>query len=445
MATKLWQKSYSTEERIEAFTVGDDAELDMELAPFDVLGSLAHIQMLESIDLLTSSELEVLQKKLKQIFFTIEEGEFQIEDGIEDIHSQVELLLTRSLGDIGKKIHSGRSRNDQVLVDLKLFLRARIQDVVKSVGKLFTLLLKQSEKYQNVLIPGYTHLQVAMPSSFGLWFSAYAESLIDDITMLQAAYKVANKNPLGSAAGYGSSFPLNRTMTTQLLGFEDLNYNVVYAQMSRGKTEKLVATGLASIASTLARMSMDVCLYMNQNFGLLTFPDELTTGSSIMPHKKNPDVFELIRGKCNILASLPNEINMLLTNLPSGYHREMQLVKEHFFPAFETLNSCLDMAAFMLEQVIVKDNVLEDSKYDYLFSVELVNKMVLEGVPFRDAYTKIGTMIQDGSYEALRDVKHTHEGSLGNLCLEQIERAFNQVVEGFEFDSVDSALKKLLD
>lgn len=444
MAQKLWQKSYQTAEKIEAFTVGNDAQLDMELAAYDVQGSLAHIAMLEKIDLLESDELTKLQVELKKIHSEILAGDFDIEDGVEDIHSQVELLLTRRLGDVGKKIHSGRSRNDQVLVDLKLYMRARIQEVVEQVERFFDQLIKLSEQYKDKYIPGYTHLQIAMPSSFGLWFSAYAESLVDDLHMLQAAYKVVNKNPLGSAAGYGSSFPLDRTMTTDLLGFETLNYNVVYAQMSRGKTEKVVSMALASIASTLARMSMDVCLYMNQNFGFLTFPDEYTTGSSIMPHKKNPDVFELIRGKCNVLANLPNEITMMTTNLPSGYHREMQLVKEHFFPAFDTINSCLDMAGFMFDEIIIKDDILKDDKYKFVFSVEVVNELVLNGLPFRDAYKKVGELIQSGEYKVPAEVNHTHEGSVGNLCLDEIKGMMNEVIDGFQFESSNKSIQELV-
>lgn len=445
MATKLWEKAFSTAERIEEFTVGNDAQLDLQLAEFDVLGSLAHIEMLTSIDLLEKDELSILQKELKTIYKEIKEGNFEIEEGIEDIHSQVELLLTRRLGDVGKKIHSGRSRNDQVLVDLKLFIRNQIEETVLQTEKFYHQLVALSEKYKDVLIPGYTHLQIAMPSSFGLWFGAYAESLVDDLQLLQAAYKVANKNPLGSAAGYGSSFPLNRTMTTELLGFDTLNYNVVYAQMSRGKTEKLVSMALASIASTLSRMAMDVCLYMNQNFAFLSFPDEYTTGSSIMPHKKNPDVFEIMRGKCNLVATIPTQITMMTTNLPSGYHREMQLIKECFFPAFTTINDCLDMAGFMFEKVIIKDDLLQDDKYKYLYSVEVVNNLVLEGLPFRDAYKKVGDMVQNGEFDNVsRDVNHTHEGSIGNLCNDKITEQFNLVKKGFGFDQVNQAIEKLV-
>lgn len=445
MATKLWEKAFSTAERIEEFTVGNDAQLDLQLAEFDVLGSLAHIEMLTSIDLLEKDELSILQKELKTIYKEIKDGDFEIEEGIEDIHSQVELLLTRRLGNVGKKIHSGRSRNDQVLVDLKLFIRNQIEETVLQTEKFYHQLIALSEKYKDVLIPGYTHLQIAMPSSFGLWFGAYAESLVDDLQLLQAAYKVANKNPLGSAAGYGSSFPLNRTMTTNLLGFDTLNYNVVYAQMSRGKTEKLVSMALASIASTLSRMAMDICLYMNQNFAFLSFPDEYTTGSSIMPHKKNPDVFEIMRGKCNLVATIPTQITMMTTNLPSGYHREMQLIKECFFPAFTTINDCLDMAGFMFEKVIIKDNLLQEDKYKYLYSVEVVNNLVLEGLPFRDAYKKVGDMVQNGEFgNVLRDVNHTHEGSIGNLCNDKITEQFNLVKSGFGFDKVNKSIENLV-
>lgn len=441
---KLWQKSYDTEKRIEEFTVGDDAELDLQLAPFDVLGSLAHIEMLESINLLEKEELSVLQKELKNIYQNIQKGDFSIDEGVEDVHSQVEMLLTKALGDVGKKIHSGRSRNDQVLVDLKLYTRHRIEEVVESTERFFAKLTELAEKHKDVLIPGYTHLQVAMPSSFGLWFSAYAESLTDDLNALLAGFKLSNKNPLGSAAGYGSSFPLNRTMTTELLGFEGLHYNVVYAQLSRGRTEKMVSTGLASIASTLGRMSMDTCLYMSQNFGFLTFPDELTTGSSIMPHKKNPDVFELIRGKCSQLQALPNELQLLVNNLPSGYHREMQLLKEHFFPAFDTIIDSLDIATYMFDNIIIKDDILKDSKYDYLFTVETVNKMVLDGIPFRDAYKQVGEVIQSGNYKADRSVNHTHEGSIGNLCLDEVTLNFNESVKAFNFAGIRKSVDKLI-
>jgi argininosuccinate lyase len=441
---KLWQKDTDVNKEIEKFTVGRDREMDMMLAEFDVLGSLAHTAMLESIGLLEKEELPVLHKELKKIYTEIKAGNFQIEDGVEDVHSQVELLLTRRLGDVGKKIHSGRSRNDQVLVDLKLFTRDALRQVVQAIQPLFELLVTQSEKYKNHLLPGYTHLQIAMPSSFGLWFGAYAESLADDMNMLLAAYKIANKNPLGSAAGYGSSFPLNRTMTTNLLGFEDLNYNVVYAQMGRGKTEKNVASAIASVAYTLSKMAMDVTIYMNQNFGFITFPDELTTGSSIMPHKKNPDVFELIRAKCNKIQSLPNEVTLITANLPSGYHRDLQIIKENFIPAFSDLLSCLQMAEYMLRHISVKENILKDEKYKYLFSVEVVNNLVLEGKPFREAYKEVGKMIQENTFQPSETISHTHEGSIGNLCNEQIRSQMSEILQAFRFEKVDAAIEKLI-
>ncbi len=444
MGKKLWQKDISVNERIEKFTVGLDRELDLLLAKSDIQGSLAHIEMLTEVGLLQKDELEILQKELKSIYKEVEAGEFTIEDGIEDVHSQVEFLLTDRLGEVGKKIHSGRSRNDQVLVDLKLFFRDQIQETVQHTKELFELLIEKSEEHKDVLLPGYTHLQVAMPSSFGLWFGAYAESLVDDLQMLQAAYKVVNKNPLGSAAGYGSSFPLNRTKTTELLGFETLNQNVVYAQMSRGKTEKLVSTGIASIAATLGRMAMDICLYMSQNFGFVSFPPELTTGSSIMPHKKNPDVFEIMRGKCNVLQALPNDITMVMANLPSGYHREMQLVKEKIFPAFEEINTCLEMATFMLSQIQVKQRIMDDDKYLYTYSVELVNNMVLEGIPFRDAYKKVGMMIENNEFNPPKELNHTHEGSIGNLRNKEIQSSMEAVVNGFDFKTYNKALQSLL-
>ena len=441
---KLWQKDKTSLKEVEKFTVGRDQEMDMHLAKFDVLGSLAHITMLESIGLLKAEELKVLSAELKNIYTRIETGEFKMDEGVEDIHSQVELELTRKRGDVGKKIHSGRSRNDQVLVDIKLFLRAEIKDIVKEVKSLFDLLIQQSEQYKDHLLPGYTHLQLAMPSSFGLWFGAYAESLVDDIITLQAAYRVANKNPLGSAAGYGSSFPLNRTMTTELLGFEALNYNVVYAQMGRGKTERIVASALSNIAATLAKLSMDACLFLNQNFGFISFPDELTTGSSIMPHKKNPDVFELIRARCNQLQGLPNDIAMSTANLPSGYHRDMQLLKEILFPAIQHLKDCLRMAHLMLSNIKVKESILDDDKYKFIFSVEEVNRLVLSGMPFRDAYKKVGLDIEQGNYHPATTVQHTHEGSIGNLCLEDITRSMAQATADFNFEKVDAALRKLL-
>ena len=444
MASKLWEKSYSTEARIEEFTVGNDAQLDMALAPYDVQGSLAHIEMLEKINLLEKDELKIIQKELKNIYQEMLDDDFVIEEGVEDIHSQVEMLLTQRLGDVGKKIHSGRSRNDQVLVDLKLYIRAELKDTVKQTKQLFDKFTQLSEKFKDVYIPGYTHLQVAMPSSFGLWFGAYAESLTDDMNMLLAAYRISNKNPLGSAAGYGSSFPLDRQLTTDLLGFDDLNYNAVYAQMSRGKTERLVSMALASVAGTLSRMAMDVCLYMSQNFGFLTFPKELTTGSSIMPHKKNPDVFEIMRGKCNRIAALPNEIGMITTNLPSGYHREMQLIKESFFPAFSTLNECMEMAEFMFDQMIVTENLLNEEKYKYVFSVEVVNNLVLQGIPFRDAYKQVGEDIEKGTFEPLREINHTHEGSIGNLALDKITASIDATLAEFKFEATEQAIEKLL-
>ena len=444
MASKLWEKSYSTEARIEEFTVGNDAQLDMALAPYDVQGSLAHIEMLEKINLLEKDELKIIQKELKNIYQEMLDDDFVIEEGVEDIHSQVEMLLTQRLGDVGKKIHSGRSRNDQVLVDLKLYIRAELKDTVKQTKQLFDKFTQLSEKFKDVYIPGYTHLQVAMPSSFGLWFGAYAESLTDDMNMLLAAYRISNKNPLGSAAGYGSSFPLDRQLTTDLLGFDDLNYNAVYAQMSRGKTERLVSMALASVAGTLSRMAMDVCLYMSQNFGFLTFPKELTTGSSIMPHKKNPDVFEIMRGKCNRIAALPNEIGMITTNLPSGYHREMQLIKESFFPAFSTLNECMEMAEFMCDQMIVTENLLNEEKYKYVFSVEVVNNLVLQGIPFRDAYKQVGEDIEKGTFEPLREINHTHEGSIGNLALDKITASIDATLAEFKFEATEQAIEKLL-
>jgi len=441
---KLWQKDISSLASVEKFTVGNDREFDLQLAPFDVLGSIAHVTMLEQVGLLTAEEKNLLVKELQEIYKTIDAGEFTIQDDVEDIHSQVELLLTKKLGDTGKKIHSARSRNDQVLVDVKLFLRHELEEMVKIVQPFFELLIEQSEKYKDHLLPGYTHLQLAMPSSFGLWFGAYAESLVDDITVLKAAYQVVNKNPLGSAAGYGSSFPINRTLTTKLLGFGDLNYNVVYAQMGRGKAERIVAMALSNIADTLARLSMDACLYMNQNFGFIGFPPELTTGSSIMPHKKNPDVFELIRSHCNRIKALPNEIMMMTTNLPSGYHRDLQLLKEHLFPAFATLKDCIDMAGLMLKHINIKKDILKDPQYQYLFSVEEVNKLVLQGVPFRDAYKQIGIAIEQNKYQYSPEIQHTHEGSTGNLRNADIQRMMKETVNGFNFSAVKSALEQLL-
>lgn len=439
MAQKLWEKNVQVNAEIDRFTVGRDREMDMYLAKYDVLGSMAHITMLESIGLLTSDELKILLEELKNIYASVERGEFVIEDGIEDVHSQVELMLTRRLGDVGKKIHSGRSRNDQVLVDLKLFIRAQLKSVAEAVERLFHVLISQSNRYKDVLMPGYTHLQIAMPSSFGLWFGAYAESLVDDMMFLQAAYKTCNRNPLGSAAGYGSSFPLDREMTTRLLGFDSMNYNVVYAQMGRGKVERNVSFALASIAGTLSKMAFDACMFSCQNFGFVKLPDECTTGSSIMPHKKNPDVWELIRGKCNLLQGLPNQIAMMTTNLPLGYNRDLQLLKEVLFPAIADLRSCLSMAAFMLGNIRVKENILDDPKYDYLFSVETVNNLVLSGVPFREAYRRVGLDIEQGRFRPQRQVHHTHEGSIGNPCNDEISALMQQTVERFDFGKVVSA------
>jgi len=441
---KLWQKDKASLKEVETFTVGKDREMDMYLAAFDVLGSLAHIQMLESVGLLTKKELTQLQQELKNIYRQIEKGEFKLQDDVEDIHSQVELLLTQKLGDVGKKIHAARSRNDQVLVDIKLFLRNELEELVKAISPFFELLQTQSEKYKDHLLPGYTHLQLAMPSSFGLWFGAYAESLMDDMITLKSAYDIVNKNPLGSAAGYGSSFPINRTLTTKLLGFDDLNYNVVYAQMGRGKAERIVAQSLANVADTLSKLSMDACLYLNQNFGFISFPAELTTGSSIMPHKKNPDVFELIRSHCNRIKALPNEIMMITTNLPSGYHRDLQLLKEHLFPAFKTLRDCIEMAGLMLSNIEIKKDILADEKYKYLFSVEEVNKLVNTGMPFRDAYKKVGLDIEAGNFKYDTSVHHTHEGSIGNLCTKEIKKQMQTIAESFPFTKIEKALSGLL-
>ncbi len=420
MAKQLWNKGFEPDQLIENFTVGKDRELDLRLARYDVQGSMAHIKMLESIGLLTKDELNILLPALQDIADSIERGEFTIEDGVEDVHSQVEFLLTAKLGDVGKKIHSGRSRNDQVLVDLKLFFRDELKRISEAIERLFTRLQQLSEEHLDKLMPGYTHLQVAMPSSFGLWFGAYAESLTDDMQMVVAAYNIANQNPLGSAAGYGSSFPLDREMTTRLLGFANPHYNVVAAQMSRGKTERAVASAIAAVASTLGHLAMDVCMWMCNNFGFVKFPDELTTGSSIMPHKKNPDVFEIMRGKCNRLQSLPNELTVLTANLPLGYNRDLQLMKDIVFPATTELIECLDMADFMLAHIKIKDNILDDPRYDYIFTVEDVNRLVLQGVPFRDAYKQVGMSVQDGSYKPTREVHHTHLGSIGNPANSQI-------------------------
>ena len=444
MALKLWEKSVEINKDIERFTVGHDREMDLYLAKYDVLGSMAHITMLESIGLLTADELKLLLAEMKNIYATAERGEFVIEDGVEDVHSQVELMLTRRLGDMGKKIHSGRSRNDQVLLDLKLFTRAQIKDIAEAVEQLFGVLLRQSETYKDVLMPGYTHLQVAMPSSFGLWFGAYAESLADDMLFLQAAFRLCNRNPLGSAAGYGSSFPLNRTMTTELLGFDSMNYNVVYAQMGRGKMERNVAFALATIAGTLSKLAYDACLFNSQNFGFVKLPDECTTGSSIMPHKKNPDVFELTRAKCNKIQSLPQQIMMIANNLPSGYFRDLQIIKEVFLPAFQELKDCLQMATYIMNEIKVNEHILDDDRYALIFSVEEVNRLAKAGMPFRDAYKKVGLDIEAGRFTPHKEVHHTHEGSIGNLCNEQISALMQQVVDGFDFQRVEQAEKALL-
>jgi argininosuccinate lyase len=425
---KLWSKGFEPDKMIEEFTVGNDRELDLKLARYDVQGSMAHIKMLQTIGLLTADELSTLLDALTDIAAMIDRGEFTIEPGIEDVHSQVEFLLTQRLGDTGKKIHSGRSRNDQVLVDLKLFMRDELKTTATSIRHLFDRLQHLSEQHKDTLMPGYTHLQIAMPSSFGLWFGAYAESLVDDMQMLAAAYSIANQNPLGSAAGYGSSFPLNRTMTTELLGFETMHYNVVAAQMSRGKTERAAAMAISAVASTLGRFAMDVCMWMCQNFAFISFPDELTTGSSIMPHKKNPDVFEIMRGKCNRLQSIPNEIALLTANLPLGYNRDLQLLKDIIFPAFAELRSCLDMCDFMLAHISVKQNILDDPKYNYLFTVEDVNRLALNGMPFREAYRTVGMQVQNGEYTPTKSVHHTHEGSIGNLCNDRIAAKMDAVM-----------------
>ena len=444
MALKLWEKSVAVDHNVETYTVGRDREMDLYLAPYDVLGSMAHITMLESISLLSAEELRQLLDELKDIYASAIAGKFVIEEGVEDVHSQVELMLTRRLGDIGKKIHSGRSRNDQVLVDLKLFIRSEIEAVAHAVETLFRTLIAQSNRYKDVLMPGYTHLQVAMPSSFGLWFGAYAESLADDMMVLQAAYRVTNRNPLGSAAGYGSSFPLRREMTTRLLGFEGMNYNVVYAQMGRGKTERIVANALAGIAATVSRLAFDACLYNSQNFGFIKLPDQYTTGSSIMPHKKNPDVFELARAKCNRLQALPSQITLILNNLPSGYFRDMQLIKEAFLPAFDELKSILAMVNAMLSEVKVNTSLADDDRYKYMFSVEEVNRLTHDGMPFRDAYKKVGLDIEAGKFEPVREVHHTHEGSIGNLCNDKITALFDRTLSDFHFESYHSAIESLL-
>ena len=444
MAQKLWEKNVQVDHEVDIFTVGKDRELDLYLAKYDVLGSMAHITMLESIGLLTKEELNVLLAELRNIYAVADRGEFIIEEGIEDVHSQVELMLTRRLGDMGKKIHSGRSRNDQVLLDLKLFTRSQIQELVELVSGLFDVLISQSNRYKDVLLPGYTHLQVAMPSSFGLWFGAYAESLVDDLQLMQAAYRICNRNPLGSAAGYGSSFPLNRQMTTDLLGFDSLDYNVIYAQMGRGKMERTVAFAMAGIAATLSKLAFDACMFNSQNFGFIKLPDQFTTGSSIMPHKKNPDVFELTRAKCNKLQGLPQQIILISNNLPSGYFRDLQIIKEVFLPAFDELKDCLRMVTHMMREVKVNEHILDDDKYSLLFSVEEVNRRVLAGMPFRDAYKQVGLDIEADKFIPSKSVNHTHEGSIGNLCNESITAMMRSVIGSFSFKRMNEAEKKLI-
>ena len=441
---KLWEKSVQVDKDIERYTIGRDREMDLYLAPYDVLGSMAHITMLESIGLLTRDELDILLREMKLIYRDALEGRFVIEEGIEDVHSQVELILTRRLGDIGKKIHSGRSRNDQVLIDLKLYMRHEIEAIVKAVRELFDMLQTQSERYCNVLMPGYTHLQVAMPSSFGLWFGAYAESLVDDLQVLQGAYRVVNRNPLGSAAGYGSSFPLRRQMTTDLLGFDSIAYNVVYAQMGRGKTERIVAQALGGIAGTIAKLAFDACMFSSQNFGFIKLHDAFTTGSSIMPHKKNPDVFELTRAKCNKLQGVPEQIMMITNNLPSGYFRDLQIIKEVFLPTFDELKDILRMVTLMMEHITVNEHILDDPRYDLMFSVEEVNRLASEGMPFRDAYKKVGLDIEAGRFTPVKEVHHTHEGSIGNLCTTEIRALMDRVLEGFNFQKAHDAIAALV-
>ena len=441
---KLWEKSVQVDKDIERYTIGRDREMDLYLAPYDVLGSMAHITMLESIGLLSRNELDVLLREMKQIYRDACEGRFVIEEGIEDVHSQVELILTRRLGDIGKKIHSGRSRNDQVLIDLKLYMRHEIEAIVEAARQLFDMLQTQSERYRNVLMPGYTHLQVAMPSSFGLWFGAYAESLVDDLQVLQGAYRVVNRNPLGSAAGYGSSFPLRRQMTTDLLGFDSMAYNVVYAQMGRGKTERIVAQALGGIAGTIAKLAFDACMFSSQNFGFIKLHDAFTTGSSIMPHKKNPDVFELTRAKCNKLQGVPEQIMMITNNLPSGYFRDLQIIKEVFLPTFDELKDVLRMVTLMMEHITVNEHILDDPRYDLMFSVEEVNRLASEGMPFRDAYKKVGLDIEAGRFTPIKEVHHTHEGSIGNLCTAEIRALMDSVLEGFNFQKAHDAIAALV-
>ena len=441
---KLWDKGTTADAAIEAFTVGKDRELDVLLAPVDILGSMAHVIMLESVGLVTREELSLLYNALRELYDQAAESGWGIEEGVEDIHSQVELMLTRQLGDTGKKIHSGRSRNDQVLTDLKLFTRDRLGKLAGKADRLASLFIEKSDQYKEILMPGYSHLQVAMPSSFGLWFGAWAESLADDLLFLQGAYRIVNQNPLGSAAGYGSSFPLDRTLTTRLLGFEDLSYNVVYAQMGRGKSERLVSFALANLAATLSKFAFDVCLYMSQNFNFVSLPDELTTGSSIMPHKKNPDVFELIRAKCNKIQGLPYQLTLISNNLPSGYFRDLQVMKEVLLPAFAELAECLDMTYYALQNIKVNPSILNDKKYDYLFTVEAVNRLVMKGMPFRDAYREVGRQVTEGEFVPVKTIEHTHEGSIGNLCLEAIARKKEEALAGFRFEQSSLAIKKLL-
>ena len=442
---KLWHKNIQVDQEVERFTIGKDREMDLYLAKADVLGSMAHSMMLESIGLLTSEELQQLLAELSSIYASIDSGKFVIEDGVEDVHSQVELLLTKELGDTGKKIHSGRSRNDQVLLDLKIFTREAIQHLVNVVSDLIDILISQSNKYKAVLMPGYTHLQIAMPSSFGLWFGAYAESLTDDLQLLLAAYKICNRNPLGSAAGYGSSFPLNRQMTTDLLGFDSMNYNVVYAQMGRGKLERTVGFALSGIAASLSKLAYDACLFNSQNFGFIRLPDQFTTGSSIMPHKKNPDVFELTRAKCNLIQSIPQQITLITNNLPSGYFRDLQITKEIFLPVFNELSDCIQMISLMMRSLEVNEQILDNDKYSLLFSVEKVNELVLQGTPFREAYKQIGLEIEAGNFVMDKKVNHTHEGSMGNLCNDRIEKLKGEIIKEFRFEKVNKALQKLLD
>lgn len=441
---KLWDKGFNTAQEIERFTVGRDREMDLYLAESDVLGSMAHITMLETIGLLTADELKTLLHELRAIRKDILQGNFTIEEGVEDVHSQIELILTRRLGDMGKKIHSGRSRNDQVLVDLKLFTRKQLKEVAEDVRTLFTELQAQSERYKQVLMPGYTHLQVAMPSSFGLWFGAYAESLVDDMMFLQAAFRMTNRNPLGSAAGYGSSFPLNRSLTTALLGFDSMNYNVVYAQMGRGKMERNVAFALASVAGTLSKLAYDACMFNSQNFAFVKLPDECTTGSSIMPHKKNPDVFELTRAKCNKIQALPQQVMLIMNNLPCGYFRDLQIIKEVFLPCFQELRDCLAMVTYIIQRIKVNEHILNDPRYDLMFSVEEVNRLAAEGMPFRDAYKKVGMDIQAGNFQPHKEVHHTHEGSIGNLCNKEINALMDEVWSGFHFERMEEAERKLV-